>query len=1087
MIIIIIHIDVTSSESSIVHRRRYSSKDESYSQPPPKILKTDEQMPSLSVKGSDLQPYIQKKRKIDQQTQLSFNTKISTLPQHVSENTISNAFPGCTMNPDQLIENVSECSSIKSIGQQISPQSSTVMCKTRIGCHSHEIRLYRNYQKARYQRMEFPTYFKQPTPSIRKFINLELVKKRRESKEERIEGMTDKLYGNVSRFVQQREPLGIEQIAEVNESNKLPRNILIEGDPGVGKTTLVWELCKGWEENRLLHQWDVVVLVQLRDIDAREASNLEQLLDPDEQFRSELDYIKRTNGNGVMIIFDGYDELSQKQKQRTSVFQRILVGKLLPGATLLVTSRPIATRELPMEFREQLHRHIEVVGFSDNDIYKYIECKFCDNSDMLKEFLSYISCHLFIYKAMYIPLHCALVTDLYQTYWRKGKKEFAPKTITQLCTCFIHSLLERYLDDHPVYGPQELNIQELTDLPQDVYEDLIKLAQLAAKGIEEQQYVFDNLMHNTLGLMQRVIKCESRKSKSVSYSFLHLTLQEYLAALYWSQLPPEVTHLFTESGVLPVKKHIKPDPLRLLNELIAGSSNIHRPALYFYAGITKVVGTPLESMCRGTNPYGMSVNVAPELLYLLFESQNPEYVSTILKESQYEVYIKSRYVGYITGYCISHCCSTAKWRIRTKQHLLQSIITGTSSRIGGIINGLDIDPVTDYSECFQMLFQLEVYTKHLTFLRLVNLYKDNDNKCCDELAQLYKYYPKLQMLILRKKGLKLDFTPCFLSLHHMRSLNTLWLTGFLINDSCHIVCHNQPTQELELILNDCDLISLSAETLLLNTPFNMLYLNNISLNVQSSAALKQFIEENKYSNSCLSLSGSLHCLNCTSDEEHYSLITRQVFEGIQRSKNLYKLALKTFELNKELAIALKQVLMENTTLQVLQLEHSIKSMDVAEVVAIGLQCNTGVVCLKLCHSAECTDGVIQTLLQGLSYNHCLETLNLLAYNGIELNIKDYHILNDLLIRNKSLKELIICENVDHEKAQYLANSLVNCNLKRVSVFDDGKMGQAGAKHLVDAVMKNSNTQMLTIPSDYKDYSFHTNKVRYESTDECKLL
>ena len=223
-------------------------------------------------------------------------------------------------------------------------------------------------------------------------------------------------------------------------------------------------------------------------------------------------HLKTTNGRGVMIIYDGYDELSKKQKKYKSIFQRLLTGGILPQATVIVTSRPLATKILPEEFQSNLHEHIEVVGFSDNDIDEYVKCKFCDTPHMLIDFQSYISSHPFIYKAMYIPLHCALVSDLYQTYWRKGKKEFAPKTITQLYTCFIHSLLERYLDDHPVYGPQELCVQEQTDLPQDVFDDLMRLGELAAKGIGEQEYVFDNLTHNILGLMQRVNDSESRKS-----------------------------------------------------------------------------------------------------------------------------------------------------------------------------------------------------------------------------------------------------------------------------------------------------------------------------------------------------------------------------------------------------------------------------------------------------------------------------------------------------------------------------------------------------------------------------------------------
>ena len=73
-----------------------------------------------------------------------------------------------------------------------------------------------------------------------------------------------------------------------------------------------------------------------------------------------------------------------------------------------------------------------------------------------------------------------------------------------------------------------------------------------------------------------------------------------------------------------------------------------------------------------------------------------------------------------------------KWRIKTEQHLIQSIITGTSISIGGM-NGLDIGRVTDYSKRFQMLFQLEGYTKDLTYLRLAN-FNSNDRNCCDELA-----------------------------------------------------------------------------------------------------------------------------------------------------------------------------------------------------------------------------------------------------------------------------------------------------------------------------------------------------------------
>ena len=981
----------------------------------------------------------------------------------------------------------------------------------------HEIRLYRNYQKARYQTTEFPTYFKEPNPSIRKFINLELVHKQRENKEERVEGMTDKLHGNLTRYVQRRKSLNIEQIAEVKKSEKLPRNILIEGDPGVGKTTLVWELCKGWGENRLLQQWDVVVLIQLRDVDARESSNLEQLLDPDEQFRSELDYIKRAHGNRVMIIFDGYDELSEKQKQRKSVFQRLLVRRLLPATTLLVTSRPLATQELPVEFREQLHEHIEVVGFSDNDIDEYVKCKFCDTPDMLKNFQSYISSHPFIYKAMYIPLHCALVTDLCQTYWRKGKKEFAPKTITQLYTRFIHSLLERYLDDHPVYGLQELCVQELTDLPQDVYDDLMRLAELAAKGIREQEYVFDNLTHNTLGLMQRIKDCESRKSKSVSYSFLHLTLQEYLAALYWSKLSSEkVSPLFTETGPLPVEEYIY-GHFWAEDKYSHKKSNIHWPVLHFYGGLTGVVGTPLENIF-----VGMKSSVNHNILYLLFESQNPEYISTALKENQYQIDINSKLQGYVTGYCISHSSSTAKWKISDyNNHLLQSMISSTSSSsMGGMIDDLTISEVTDFSQCFQLLFQLEKHTKALSRLSVSGSsfsytnsdltqsksYTDDNYTCCDELSHLHRYCPKLETFELADYNSKLTCIPLFSSLHLMTCLETLHFTGIVIDDSSHIVCNGprQTTTLKSLTLSKCGLMNLSPEGISQNKSIVSLELWDIMTNIEGAQALKTILNKN-INLTRLTLKGKLHHFNCPPNEEHSISFSmrRELFKGIQQSKSLKTLTLINFELlglelistnssltslkvinvaDREEAMSLKQVLIKNTTLREIELVHCTKSMEVAEVVAEGLQYNTGITKLTLGRNQG--DGVTETIIKGLSYNSSVQSLILWD------NVTDCRVLNDLLRLNQAINYVTIYQNIDLQTAKYLADSLVNNNLEEIRIFDrDGRMGQDGAKVLADAVMKNNIK--LVLSDGYQDYlslySYPVDRVMYKSKDECKLL
>ena len=578
---------------------------------------------------------------------------------------------------------------------------------------------YIEYLRGRYQRSHSPTYLKYPSPSISEFINLLIVhKKKKENNTEKQDVMKYKIHGNTNKIKGKREPISM---IEIGKSDCLPCFVLIEGDPGVGKTTLVWELCKSWAKGELLQEWDIVLLVQLRDTDMREAGSIESMIDPDGDYPEFCSFVKQTHGERLLLIFDGFDELSERQREKSSVFMRLLKGSKLSKASIFVTSRPSATSLLPKQFYDQLHQHIEIVGFEEKDIRRYIECKFKDSKEpcILDDFNEYISSHDFIFTLMYVPLHSALITDLYEQYWRKGEKQFAPKTLTQLYTCFICSLLERHLEDVPQYSGEKYKIHEISDLPLDIYEQLLNLSALAARGIENKEFVFENVNCETLGLLQKVSEDNHFSHNTVtSYSFLHLTLQEYLAALYWSKCGKEVSSLFEQTGALPIKQYFKKktDP------------DIHWPALHFYAGLTGIVRTPLEGVIRANQ------STEYNYLYLMFECQCAELVSSVFKEGEIESTVRSHMEAYVTGHCIARSCESTKWKIKLKKsgfvvNLVHGIEHAKVIGKGGIICTLNVSSGTSDCDIIRFMYllgQIEEYIENL------NLHYQTNLKTCDK-------------------------------------------------------------------------------------------------------------------------------------------------------------------------------------------------------------------------------------------------------------------------------------------------------------------------------------------------------------------
>ena len=131
--------------------------------------------------------------------------------------------------------------------------------------------------------------------------------------------------------------------------------VLVEGAPGVGKTTLSWEICKRWARGELFQQYAVVMLLRLRDRTVQNAKSIMDLIhymyvnEDNEGLRTNISqHIEQTKGKDTLIILEGLDELPKHflNADQPSIFTRLLSRKILPQATILVTSRPSATAQL---------------------------------------------------------------------------------------------------------------------------------------------------------------------------------------------------------------------------------------------------------------------------------------------------------------------------------------------------------------------------------------------------------------------------------------------------------------------------------------------------------------------------------------------------------------------------------------------------------------------------------------------------------------------------------------------------------------------------------------------------------------------
>ena len=496
-----------------------------------------------------------------------------------------------------------------------------------------------SYLKDRYRNDQLPRYNKWPHVRGKKFINLCLLSKYEVTPRQAHQYTNAMFYGKISSISQN---MTMEDIAKTHDGSILKgrrRCILIEGAPGVGKSTLAWKLCHKWGKGKILQQYRVVLLLRLREKRVRQVKTEKDMFKLHKPIATKE--LCESHGERVLLVLDGWDELPVELRGKDSFFLDLLQGQVLPDAAVLVTSRPHASEIIVTECGDCVFQHIQIAGFTEDNVQAFVGSNIGEDPELLQDFNTYLDSYPHIKSMMYNPLNAAIVVQVYKDC--HNQKVIIPKTMTELYSSLTRSLLLRYLKEHLKYG---FGFDQFSDLPPDVHKKLCIVSKLAYEGItNQQQVIFDNLPDDfdSLGLMQCVPDLYVDVGAVMSYNFLHLTIQEYFAAYHMSQQS-------TEEQVKMLKLYQNDTSMKMV--------------LKFFAGLTNFDGISddfLISLLTISDLVNNVLVLSVDGIHFLFEARHRINVFN----TQSQVYNKfysldsSPFDYYVIGYVISY--TSCKW------------------------------------------------------------------------------------------------------------------------------------------------------------------------------------------------------------------------------------------------------------------------------------------------------------------------------------------------------------------------------------------------------------------------------------------
>ena len=381
--------------------------------------------------------------------------------------------------------------------------------------------------------------------------------------------------GGVDEVPTQRVPLEYEDIFNFKpHRGGSKRRVLVEGVPGSGKTTLVKRMCHDWANGSFAQDSKVVIQVVLRSLPKRDDLAIEDMVLTSAANKEEAADIAQSvrvcQGDGVVFILDGFDELPEEMRQ-SSIVRDILEGRLAPKASFLITSRPISAQSL----YQLVDRRIEVTGFGEEEVEKYVRDYFATSDAAVgEELISTLRSRPTIRSLCFVPLLLLMVC--YTVSFGKA----LPRTMHELFEHLVILTVNRNLEK----ASRKERANSLQDVKR-LCPSFMKLAQLALEGLKHDTLVFSDVpfeVDEALSGLMNCIEAQNRFGGTTrTWHFLHLTLQEYFAA-YALSVAPEAEQVSFWSERLLFK--YKGDTLDGPNYIL--SADRFQTTFLLYCGIT---------------------------------------------------------------------------------------------------------------------------------------------------------------------------------------------------------------------------------------------------------------------------------------------------------------------------------------------------------------------------------------------------------------------------------------------------------------------------------------------------------------------